>query len=385
MSNADEFGTDVRNIIVPSSRKYDIVAVLLTMFCLFHLGIRIWSVKRSFMRFICVGWIVLMPIVCFVNHSTLFVFARTILWPLLFLCSYLYSRYYNKAFNILQILMFFFFIGGLFIFIQKEMSGVASQTNTVYFSFFIIPWILSVKGRINRMAMLVLFTLLAVISMKRAMMFPIVIIWIIEVLVTEKKRKRKKGLRLFSFIFIALLLFLLFYYVNSVSDGGLFDRIFKEETNTGRNRLAIWEVTIAMILRSDMFSLLLGHGHGGVANDSPLEIAAHNDFLECFYDYGIIVLVLYFMLCVYVAKKSVSLFRAKSSYSLPFFASVAVFFFQSMFEHLLYYCSWFFYLVIYWGCIEGMLSSRYYQIKQRQVIKHKYLKSKKEIPQEGKR
>jgi hypothetical protein len=137
--------------------------------------------------------------------------------------------------------------------------------------------------------------------------------------------------------------------------GNLSERFSQEELGEGSNRLTIYEETINMILRSDHLSLLLGHGHSRVSKDSIMNISAHNDFLECIYDYGLVVFILYILLCIYVIKKCVYLFRKRSSLFIPYAASIALFFFQSMFEHLLLYASWFNYLILFWGAAEALV------------------------------
>lgn len=142
-------------------------------------------------------------------------------------------------------------------------------------------------------------------------------------------------------------------FSDSILKGELSERVNREETDEGRNRLAIYTVTWAMIENSSVDKLFFGHGHYGVRKDSFLEISAHNDFLEVIYDYGLVILVLYLGLWVYVIKRCVRLFRDESPLFLPYAVSLSIFIVMSIVSHLILYASYFLFLVLFWGCIEG--------------------------------
>ena len=102
----------------------------------------------------------------------------------------------------------------------------------------------------------------------------------------------------------------------------------------------------------------------GVRRDSPLELSAHNDFLEVLYDYGLIIFILYLALWYYVIKRLVYHIRINSIYSLPYFCSFAIFLLLSMVSHLILYASYFNYLVMFWGCMEGLKDKDLLSIKK---------------------
>ena len=121
---------------------------------------------------------------------------------------------------------------------------------------------------------------------------------------------------------------------------------------TGRE--AIYLVTIEMIKHSSPAHILLGNGHNGVRRDSPLGISAHNEFLEIIYDYGIIILMVYLGLWVYVLRQWYFHYRNNTIFFLPYTMSVCIFAVMAMVSQLVLYCSYFLYLVIFWGIVAAL-------------------------------
>ena len=196
-------------------------------------------------------------------------------------------------------------------------------------------------------------TILALFSMKRSILIGFALVWVFWVfrLMGSANLFRK----LFILLFAAAVLMVLFQFINNYTGGYLYERITREETDEGSNRLAIYGVVWEMISQSDVYSLVIGHGHNAVYRDSILQISAHNDILECIYDYGLIIFTLYFSLWVFLIRKCFRLYKDNSKLFLPYLASVSLFISQSLFEHLLLYASWFNYLVVFWGCAEVMI------------------------------
>ena len=309
---------------------------------------------------VCLLWCVIMPFVILINHGKFVEMFQTILWPLLFEASYLLIKKKRKILNNFR--RFFYLVaiyGGIF-FLQSRIDMFThdlSQSNTIYFVFLTLPWLLLVKGKTTRLFFLILFTALAIWSLKRSVMLSVLIIWASYVL-SLLRDKRRMFLK-FSVVVVLIVGGIYGYsYGDELLKGELTERVNREETDEGRNRLAIWALTWSMIENSSKDALVLGHGHFGVRRDSLLEISAHNDFLEVCYDYGLVILVLYIGLWVYVFKRCIKLYRDDSELFLPYAVSLSIFLVMSMVSHLILYTSYFNYLVLFWGSLEGGYFSR---------------------------
>ena len=302
----------------------------------------------------CLLWICFMPLLSMVNSTHTSSIGELLLWPVLFMTSFHFVSKNNNRINTIRLLFFIIFVLSASLFINNRFISLESQTNVIYFSIFLFPWVLLTNKKWMRNTFLVLMTFFALLSMKRSLLIAIALVWVVWVFRTMRSARLWR--RLLVLLFAAGVLVVLYRYIDSVSEGFLYERITREETDEGNNRLAIYGSVIEMIIHSDAYSLLFGHGHNAVYG--ALGISAHNDFLECIYDYGLIILSLYVSLWVFVIRRCVKLYKENSVLFLPYLSSVSLFACQSLFEHLLLYTSWFNYLVIFWGCTEALLERK---------------------------
>ena len=311
--------------------------------------------KLKGIHVLCLFWCVIMSFVILYSHGNFLVTLQTILWPLLFEASYLLIKKNRDNLNKFRKIFILVAIYGGFFFLQNRIDMFMhdiSQSNTIYFVFLTLPWLLLVKGKTTRLFFLILFTALAVWSLKRSMLLSVLLIWASYVLSLLRDRRR-------VFLKLSVVVVLIvggifgYSYGDELLAGELSERVNQEETDEGRNRLAIWAVTWAMIENSSADALVFGHGHYGVYVDSILEISAHNDFLEVIYDYGLVIFVLYIGLWVHVVKRCIKLYHNDSELFLPYAVSLSIFLVMSMVSHLILYTSYFNYLVLFWGSMEG--------------------------------
>lgn len=328
------------------------ITLLLDVVCITLL---ISCIKRKYrgIHIVCMLWLLVMPVIMMLNHADLADMVRTILWPLLFETTYLCCQnrlqrcsFFKKEYYILA------FIGGFYFLATR--IGASHQSNTIYLCFLTLPWLMFLSNKKTMLTVVFIFTILALLSMKRSVMLAMVLMWGFYFLYGMKSKRSK----LFTIVLSLVLLvglYVVYDKVDDMSGGLLTERVNKEETDTGKSREAIWTITISMIQQSSPVELAKGHGHYGVRRDSWLEISAHNDFLEVIYDYGLIILVLYLCLWVYVIRRGYKLYKSRSLLFLPYAATLSIFIVLSMVSHLILYTTYFNYLVMFWGMTEAIL------------------------------
>ncbi len=331
-------------------RNLRISTMTLALFSLF-LWLFSGYIKIKGIHLACILWCALMPFVILYNNGTRYDYFDTILWPLLFEVSFLFSRNNQNCINTFRKCFFVIAAYGLLLFFRASID-TDIQTNTIYFSLLTLPWLMSNSKKNLQIVFLILFSLFAVISLKRSSLLVVLLCWGGYVL-TLLRRRRTRIFALVIIILIALFGSSFYNQVDSVFGGRLRERVEREETEEN-GRLGIYIITIEMIRQSSRDHFLLGHGHNGVYKDSPIKISAHNDFLEVIYDYGILIFVLYLCLWVYVFKRCFQLYKMKSSFFFPYFVSLSIFFVMSMVSHLILYTSYFNFLVLFWGAMEGI-------------------------------
>ncbi|MGJ1014242.1 O-antigen ligase family protein [Bacteroides salyersiae] len=308
-----------------------------------------------------------MPLVIYYNKGQISHYILTLLWPVFYEATYLLVLFNKRRIITFRKLFVIIWGVGLFYFILSRLSDLTNQSNTIYYAFLELPLLLCVRKKKNQVLILILFSVLALLSMKRSCIFAVLGIWTLYscVLIMKSNGKRKvTGIMIV--LFLLLVGVFSFNQIDVMLGGQISERMNKEETDEGRGRLAIYEVTWLMQQHSSMNEWLLGHGHNGVWHNSPLEISAHNDFMEVLYDYGLIVFILYLCLWGYVMNKCLYLYRINSYFLVPYISSICIFIVLSLVSHLVLYTSYFNLLVIFWAGVEAFVE------KEKRSVKFRY-------------
>lgn len=336
-------------------------SVALVVYCLFICIMNIGMHYKG-IHLVCLLWVIIMPIIMWVTKSSIFAYSFTILWPLLFEMGYMFCYECEERNDVFRKLMMVIALYGLFLFLRSRFD-ITQQSNTIYFVLLTLPWLLFERENRTRLIYLIIISLLALISLKRSAILSMAVIWLFYVLEMVRKPERKMGVVFFLIVFYIGASWV-FESINENIGGVLEERVNREETDQGRNRLAIWGVTSDMIVSSPMPEIITGHGHYAVRKDSPLEISAHNDLLEVIYDYGIVIFILYICLWVHVIRRSYYLYKVRSSLFLPYASALSIFVVMSMVSHLILYASYFMFLVLFWGMAECLIDNVEFEDKE---------------------
>lgn len=310
--------------------------------------------QRSRIPTICFWWDIIMLVVIIYNKTPISQYPKCLAWPLFFQASYLFIRRDKSLLN--EFRKFFYvlaIIGAIYLIGAMRIKNLESQTNMVYFFLLTIPGLILSHNSKWRYFILVFATFIAFISMKRSVILSLVLFWGIMgfKLVFDKGRK---GFAIVLVGVMAIGVLGLFKIADNLSDGNLSLRTVdyqKEDISNGR--LTIYRVTIDMIKEKSPIHLLIGNGHNGVRRDSPLEISAHNEFLEIIYDYGLIMLIIYLCFWAYILKQWLYHYRNDTIYFVPYTLSVCLFGVMALVSQLVLYVSYFLYLVMFWGMVAA--------------------------------
>lgn len=349
------FGEGGVNSIV--SMAAALAIVLMSLFMLSFQNLRAFSF--GFPRLIII-WSLLIILPVLVNDQRPSFLIRVELWPMSFLLIYMFVRYDPRRVNSLVRTFVLLFFIGLFFFLQSkfqkvsiEEEGMLARSNVIYNVLLTIPWILLIKNGRYKFFFILIVSLAVMYSGKRST-FLILILSLLPLLysVVNNIRSRFQKVLLLSCLGLIVLGGLLF--VNSRMDNLITNRLESIEEDQGSGRLLIYEHVISLQSKSSVAEWIFGHGHMGVRRDSYYEMSAHNEFLEVLYDYGIIVFLLYCVIYFFLIKRLINLFRIKSEYFIPYYMSVCIFVVMSMVSHLIIYSTYFIYLILFWGAIEGL-------------------------------
>ena len=143
------------------------------------------------------------------------------------------------------------------------------------------------------------------------------------------------------------------YYLTETTDNNIIERIQNISDDGGSGRDIIWADTYKNIQNRDIGYKFVGNGYRSAQKVSVLQLAAHNDFLEIWYDFGGIGLALYLVsflsLCLYTFR----LFKRKSQYA-PHLGMIMTYYFIFSMTSIVVLYFWMALLLFSVGIITGL-------------------------------
>lgn len=314
--------------------------------------------------------------VVIVNISTSFVVTRTfteiIVVTLPTLSFFTFYLFFRKT-NIVKYYLYFAVFLTLFLIIlyfndykltNSELSDIKASLNVAYFPFLMLPTILLIKRPQIKFLLILLISIVIFSSMKRAgllaFFIAIFVYSYVEYILIRGKRFKISSL-LFVIIFLSVFIFG-FLYVDNLNDGFFTSRIQNISQDEGSGRLSVYKDVFDLIKKSNFNNILLGNGENAVMKNTVTGYSAHNDFLEVFYNYGLIMLVVYFFIHIKLIKVLIVLTRQKSYFAAPFAVSYVQFMVFSLISHIIVY-PYFILMSSFWGIVLGSHENRFLRNK----------------------
>ena len=300
---------------------------------------------------VALAWFLLMITVALYNKTALSLSLKCCVWPIIYEVTYIFSKqskdaekFFRKYFLLLAIMGLFVMLGSLL------NSGFVKATNLVYFFILPMPFLLKIKDKQKLYWLFIVMASMAVLSSKRSMILAMVLFFILwEMFNTIKRKKVFQS----SFLLLVMAGIAVYSFQNFriLSEGRLVEKMNNEDVSNGRER--IYDMTMLMIERSSIDHKILGNGHNAVRRDSPLDISAHNEWLEIMYDYGAIAIMLYLCLWIIMLSNWYKMYKTKSPYYVPYTLMICIWGVMSMVSQLILYVSYVLYLFMFLAYVEG--------------------------------
>lgn len=226
-------------------------------------------------------------------------------------------------------------------------AGGEYHMGTAYWILFLLPILLYTPHKWLRYAGLVLVGAVLFASFKRGGILAFGLGLFAYLLVKEVFIGRKVS-KLMYFVIALMALAAVFMVVDNALDNLFTERFLNIKDDGGSNRDQVWATTWQMIQQSDFENLLFGHGHNSVLTNSPLGLSAHNDFLECIYDFGIFGSLFYFMLHISLIRQIFRNIRLRNPEAAVMAFTYSFFIILSLMSHVLIY-PWLAFMGLSWG------------------------------------
>lgn len=222
-----------------------------------------------------------------------------------------------------------------------------AHMGTAYWILFLMPILLHTPHKWLRYAGLILVGAILFASFKRGGILAfgcglLAYLFVKEILIGRKFTK------LIFFVIAIMALVLVFIVVDNALDNLFTERFMNIKDDGGSGRDQVWATTWRMIQQSEFEHLLFGHGHNSVLTNSPLRLSAHNDFLECIYDFGLFGSLFYFMLHISLIRQIFRNIRLRNPEAAIMAFTYSFFLILSLMSHVLIY-PWLAFMGLSWG------------------------------------
>jgi len=206
-----------------------------------------------------------------------------------------------------------------------------------YYTLYMLPLVFLNKSKTVRIVMGIVVSITLFTSVKRAGVLALAASLPVYIFTNQYVNKKLKA----SSIVISLLLIAaiagLFFFLGTMGEDNIFERFENIGNDGGSGRTQVWSKAYKLIADLDFFPLLTGNGYNAVVRDSPVQLSAHNDFLEVAYDYGLIGLTLYLGVFLSIGLYVLQLLRRKSPLAPSAAMMFTLYFILSMISHIIIY------------------------------------------------
>jgi len=240
-----------------------------------------------------------------------------------------------------------------FIFIQLVISNQAKYykvitLNPIFYILYLVPFLLLSKKSINSYIGLAIVFTSVVLSHKRTalIIWALIAVYCFFVQKNVNQNKTNKFVKnmLLSILFVAAIVFIYDYAVKNFNINWL-QRLSTISETGGSGRVDRWRQFFIDMKRSNLFEFIAGHG--------IVYPYYHNDWMQIFYNTGIIGFILYSVMCVKLVQMYFEMKKAKHEYLVAYGASLIIFFFNSMVGQVIVVPYWFLEIAVFWGLVFG--------------------------------
>jgi hypothetical protein len=234
-----------------------------------------------------------------------------------------------------------------------------SASDIAFILLVLFPFVLFLKNDFLKIVLIFFIGIIAFISFKRTTILGYVYMSFAYFYLTNMKSEISTKKRIGFFLVTAILviaLFFVFTFIENNFGGIILERLNKIQEDEGSGRLEIYASVTNAILSSNILELIFGHGYLAVFD--RFEILAHNDFLEIFYDFGLIALIIYLIIFFQLLNYARIFYKFRNTLNInsaTFIAAIIAFLMLGLFNCFISSPVYFSTLMFYFGIAIGNL------------------------------
>jgi hypothetical protein len=187
------------------------------------------------------------------------------------------------------------------------------MTSDVYFLVGLLPAVLIFLNKKLSFIPILLLLFLTTLSGKRGAMVSVALMAFVYYVADIGVQRRGSIFKIILFVLLLVASVYLITYVDENYGTRSVDRLEGISEDGGSGRINIWARVLFAIGQSGFFQLLFGHGFNSIY--TLLGMRAHNDFLDIFYCYGFISVVIFVITYLSMITTNIRMYKAKYVYA----------------------------------------------------------------------
>lgn len=244
-------------------------------------------------------WVVIISTIMPGHNDTTTSYINSIIWVILPILIFNTSYYYvlHKGTNG-TLESCFVYITGLFVityfsFFDLDNILLNIHLGSSYYALYILPIALIKPSITTRLLSIITVSLAIFSSVKRGGVMALALGLLAYIITQQIVSKRNKLSKVIIGIAILLIFACIFFYIGTLGDNNIFERFETIQEDQGSGRTEVWEEAWRLINDQGFGNYLIGNGFNTVVENSFLLLSAHNDYLEAWFDFGLIGVLLY--------------------------------------------------------------------------------------------
>lgn len=262
-------------------------------------------------------------------------FLNSLLFPLLFLTSYIFFKKYPEYIVVMKYLGIILLVLSYFNLLRlsamaNERTTITIQSNAGNAVVALLPFAFMWKNKIVKYAFIIVTFVACLIAIKRSA-FVIFVVVVFVYLLLKRRTNILKPLIIYSVIIITFGTYIL---PRIEMAERMIERLegTAEDGGSGRNKLAVR--CLEYQSESTLPEWVLGNGYLSFSKESAkhgkFNTGAHNDIVEILYNHGIISYIIYVALLWYMVRYIIKMREEENTNLLPFTSCVIVFFLSAI-------------------------------------------------------
>lgn len=234
-----------------------------------------------------------------------------------------------------------------------------------YYSLYMLPLVLVYPSKIGKTCLTIIVSLAVFSSVKRGGVLALALAMIAYIITNQLVSKQGKFKKIIIGFCVLTAFIAIFAYIGTMGDNNIFERFESIQKDNGSGRTDVWTEAWRLITDQGIFTYFVGNGFNTVVHNSRYVLSAHNDYLEAWFDFGLIGMLLYIISLCLLFKDIFECLKTKKEYAPAMSVLGALIIVLTMISHIAIYY-WFNVIVLCIAYFEGRYNRERRQLTEKE-------------------